>query len=25
LICDLRDAGRLSADGETVLADGRFT
>ena len=24
LICDLRDAGRLSANGETVLQDGRF-
>ena len=25
LICDLRQGGRLSADGETILADGRFT
>ena len=25
LICDLREGGRLSADGETILADGRFT
>jgi aminopeptidase len=25
LICDLRHGGRLSADGETVLQDGRFT
>ncbi|HVF79029.1 MAG TPA: aminopeptidase [Solirubrobacteraceae bacterium] len=24
LICDLRTAGRLSADGETVMQDGRF-
>jgi aminopeptidase len=24
LICDLREGGRLSADGETILADGRF-
>jgi aminopeptidase len=24
MICDLRDGGRLSADGQTVLADGRF-
>ena len=24
LICDLRDGGRLVADGETVLEDGRF-
>jgi aminopeptidase len=24
LICDLRDGGRLSADGETILEDGRF-
>jgi hypothetical protein len=24
MICDLRDGGRLSADGHTVLADGRF-
>jgi aminopeptidase len=25
LICDLREGGRVSADGATVLADGRFT
>jgi aminopeptidase len=25
LICDLRGGGRLSADGETVVQDGRFT
>lgn len=25
LICDLRDGGRLSADGETIVADGRLT
>jgi aminopeptidase len=25
LICDLREGGRLSADGETILADGAFT
>jgi aminopeptidase len=25
LICDLRRGGRLSADGETVMEDGRFT
>jgi aminopeptidase len=25
LICDLRAGGRLSADGETILLDGRFT
>jgi hypothetical protein len=25
LICDLRDGGRLSADGETLLADGTFS
>jgi aminopeptidase len=25
LICDLRQGGRLSADGETILADGRFS
>ena len=24
MICDLRDRGRLSADGATVFADGRF-
>jgi aminopeptidase len=24
MICDLRDGGRLSADGETLLEDGRF-
>jgi aminopeptidase len=24
LICDLRDGGRLTADGETILQDGRF-
>jgi aminopeptidase len=24
MICDLRDGGRLSADGATLLADGRF-
>ena len=24
MICDLRDGGRLSADGVTVLSDGRF-
>lgn len=24
LICDLREGGRLSADGETVMTDGRF-
>ena len=24
LICDLRDGGRLSADGEVVQQDGRF-
>jgi aminopeptidase len=25
MICDLRQGGRLSADGETILADGSFT
>jgi aminopeptidase len=25
LICDLRDGGRLSADGDTILQDGTFT
>jgi aminopeptidase len=25
LICDLRDGGRLSADGATIMEDGRFT
>jgi aminopeptidase len=25
LICDLRQGGTLTADGETILADGRFT
>jgi aminopeptidase len=25
MICDLRQGGRLSADGETILADGAFT
>jgi aminopeptidase len=25
MICDLREGGRLSADGEVVQADGRFT
>jgi aminopeptidase len=25
LICDLREGGTLSADGETILRDGRFT
>jgi aminopeptidase len=25
LICDLRDGGRLTADGETILQDGEFT
>ena len=25
MICDLREGGRLSADGETVLEDGRFS
>jgi aminopeptidase len=25
LICDLRDGGRLSADGETILQDGEFS
>jgi hypothetical protein len=25
MICDLRRGGKLSADGETILADGRFT
>ena len=25
LICDLRDGGRLSADGETILENGEFT
>ena len=25
MICDLRSGGRLSADGETILEDGRFT
>ena len=25
LICDLRDGGRLSADGVTIMEDGRFT
>jgi aminopeptidase len=25
LICDLRKGGTLSADGEVILADGRFT
>jgi aminopeptidase len=25
MICDLRRGGRLSADGETILADGAFT
>ena len=25
LICDLRRGGRLSADGEVILADGAFT
>jgi len=24
LICDLREGGRLTADGETVMSDGRF-
>ena len=24
LICDLRAGGRLTADGETVMQDGRF-
>ncbi len=24
LICDLRSGGRLSADGRTVMQDGRF-
>src|SRR5205085_11714388 len=24
MICDLREGGRLSADGETLLEDGRF-
>ena len=24
LICDLREGGRLTADGEVVLEDGRF-
>lgn len=25
LICDLRDGGRLSADGETIVQDGQLT
>ena len=25
LICDLRPGGRLRADGETIMQDGRFT
>jgi aminopeptidase len=25
MICDLRTGGRLTADGETILQDGRFT
>ena len=25
MICDLRDGGRLSADGVTIMEDGRFT
>ncbi len=25
MICDLRQGGTLSADGEVILADGRFT
>ena len=24
MICDLREGGTLTADGETILADGRF-
>jgi hypothetical protein len=24
MICDLRDGGRLSADGEPILQDGRL-